>query len=84
MTLPQPGPLQKEGARSRAQFHGLGSPTPQKPSRGARWERAVSAQKHAEQEREAQRRKGTKVSPAGREEIRLWVEGEKADVSQRQ
>lgn len=41
-------------------------------------------QENAEQEREAQRRKGTKVSPAGREKIKLGVEKEKGNVSQRQ
>lgn len=43
-----------------------------------------SPQKNAEQEREDQRRKGTKVSPTGGEKIRLWVEEEKGNVSQRQ
>lgn len=43
-----------------------------------------SPQKNAEREREDQRRKGTKVSPTGGEKIRLWVEEEKGNVSQRQ
>ena len=76
--------MQKEGARSRRNSTDWGGHPPQKPPPGAVGASRVSAQKHAEQEREAQRRKGTKVSPAGREKIRWWVEEEKADVSQRQ
>lgn len=43
-----------------------------------------SPQENVEQEREAQRRKGTKVGSAGREKIKLGVEKEKGNVSQRQ
>lgn len=55
------------------------------PTRGWGWGWGEgSPQKNAEQEREDQRRKGTKVSPTGGEKIRLWVEEEKGNVSQRQ
>lgn len=44
----------------------------------------TTPQENVEQEREAQRRKGTKVGSAGREKIKLGVEKEKGSVSQRQ
>lgn len=80
--LPTTRPLQNEGARSTRNSTGWGAST-QKPVGvgGARGKLTPEKCRAGEGSPEEE---GTKVSPAGRQKIRLWVEEEKGNVSQRQ